>query len=518
MARGYHDPRLPRVEQSIWRAPLFFSIACWLTLLASWHEVSVRQAFSYVPGSEPLRGWLSSWFAGALAALGVLGAWRVKRSIEVLFTASLLACSVLVGASASLAFFTFDSALGPFVRPLSRALSSVSLGICFGLSLKRLLPLWRQLDLLSRALDPWLVLATMVALVVAMSMAPALGLVRTASVAAMLIALWAYWHTALCRFLERRTLRYGRLLSASAAAWFVAHASWFALSLRWVSLEDVGYFHNTIVYSKKSERSELVVTSGSGGLQLFVDRSLKLSDHDHDRYYESLVQPALAAAKRPTRAAVLGVADGLAVRQLLKHPGVQSVDLVTVDGDMAKAARRMPWLSALNEGALASSKVNLIEAEPLPWLWHTPSKYDVVIVDLLDPTDYRQGKNYTTHFYRLVQEHLNPGGVVAIQAVSPFDAPKTFANVGATVRAAGLETSSYRAAIPSLGDWGFVLASREPLQPPPKVESEVEFLSDSALAAMFHLPDDERVGASPASKLYDQRAVHLLLEERRRRR
>jgi spermidine synthase len=371
------------------------------------------------------------------------------------------------------------------------------------------------MSLLQRALDPFFVLAWLLALLVAMSVSPAIGLLRSASVAGLLLALWAHWHVTLHGFLERTRLPRARLLSTSAALLFGLHALGFTASERWVSLDDLGYFHDTIVYKKKSERSELVVTSGGGGLHLFVDRALKLTEHDAGRYYESLVQPALAAATRPRWTAVLGAADGMVARRLLEHPDVKNVDVVTMDASLSAAAREMPWLSALNGRSLESPKVRLVEQEALVWLGRTRTKYDIIIVDLMDPTDYQHGKNYTTQFYRRIAARLRPGGVVAVQATSPFDSPRTFANVNATMKAAGFGTLCYRAAIPSLGDWGFVLASREHLDPPREPVTRVESVNAGTLRAMFHLPEDMHVSAERASTLYDQRAVHLLTEERR---
>ena len=58
--------------------------------------------------------------------------------------------------------------------------------------------------------------------------------------------------------------------------------------------------------------------------------------------------------------------------------------------------------------------MTLVEQEPLVWLARSGEKYDVIIVDTLDPTDYREGKNYTTRFYRLLANRLQPAGVAAI--------------------------------------------------------------------------------------------------------
>jgi spermidine synthase len=134
---------------------------------------------------------------------------------------------------------------------------------------------------------------------------------------------------------------------------------------------------------------------------------------------------------------------------------------------------------------------------------------------VLDPTDYRHGNNFTTHFFERIADHLEPGGVVAIQATSPFDSPRTFANVEQTVRASGLTTLSYRANIPSLGVWGFVLASAGPLEPPTRPAGNLASFDQRTLEAMFYLPGDVTATSDRPSRLYDQLAVRLLSAERR---
>jgi spermidine synthase len=139
-----------------------------------------------------------------------------------------------------------------------------------------------------------------------------------------------------------------------------------------------------------------------------------------------------------------------------------------------------------------SPRVRVIEQEPIVWLGESRQQYDVVIVNVPDPVSYVEAKNYTRCFYRRLGERLGPSGVAAIQATSPFRSPRTFASVDRTLRAVGLFTLAYRAPIPMLGDWGFLLAANNPLSVPQRVPEGLTFLDSPGLARLFQLPTDVR--------------------------
>jgi spermidine synthase len=164
---------------------------------------------------------------------------------------------------------------------------------------------------------------------------------------------------------------------------------------------------------------------------------------------------------------------------------------------------------------MSSPRIHVIEQEPIVWLGETGAQYDVVIVNLPDPLGYVEAKNYTRYFYRRLRDRLRPSGVAAIQATSPFRSPQTFASVDRTLRAAGLSTLAYRAPIPMLGDWGFLLAARTPLQVPRRVPEGLTFLDTAGLARLFQLPTDVRSrDPGVVSTLHEQPLVDIFANER----
>jgi spermidine synthase len=223
---------------------------------------------------------------------------------------------------------------------------------------------------------------------------------------------------------------------------------------------------------------EIVLTGGTGGrpLDLFLDGRLRVSGRDEHRYHEALVHPAMNGPH--ARVLILGGGDGLAAREVLRHPGVRRVDVVEADAVLVELARSDPALSALNGHAYGDARVHVVTADAFGWLRGAPrAAYDVVISDLPDPGITDSTKLYSQEFYGLARGVLAPAGRLAVHAGPAAARPRAFWTVDTTLRTAGLHTSPYavtghttdftagpdRSAGRTLAphDWGFVLAGRQ---------------------------------------------------------
>ncbi|MDG9720538.1 polyamine aminopropyltransferase [Streptomyces sp. DH24] len=239
----------------------------------------------------------------------------------------------------------------------------------------------------------------------------------------------------------------------------------------------------------RTDVQEVVLTGGTHGrpLDLFVDGRLRISGRDERRYHEALVHPAMAAGPH-ARVLVLGGGDGMAAREVLRHPDVRRVDIVELDPGLVRLASRDPALTRLNGHAYDDPRVHVVTADAFRRLRTAPTTtYDVVISDLPDPGITASAKLYAQEFYGLVGRALADSGRLVVHAGSVSARPKTFWTVEATVRAAGLRTVPYLvggrdsgfAAGPDRtasddddapGDWGFVLAART--RPPLRLDPD----------------------------------------------
>lgn len=270
---------------------------------------------------------------------------------------------------------------------------------------------------------------------------------------------------------------------------------------------------------------EVLLTGGRDGrpLNLFLDGRLRVDGRDELRYHEALVHPAMTG--RHARVLVLGGGDGLAVREVLRHPGVRRADVVALDAGLVRLARTDPALSRLNAHSLDDPRVRVITADAFDWLRTAPTAaYDVVVADLPHPGITASTKLYAQEFYGLARRALAPGGRLVVHGGAVRSRPRDFWTVDATLRAAGLRTTAYRvrgrqtgfAHGPDRGpadtaaahrDWGFVLAADrhtprprlDPAGPRPRT------LTDAALAADVRAAERTRVPGLPPSTLVHPR-------------
>lgn len=502
------------------RAPLFllyFNVlvvaTCGLV-----YELLAGTLASYVLGDSVTQ--FSLVIGVYLSALGI-GAWLSRFIIDHLARCFLeveLGVALLGGFSAPLLFWGFGH-LASFQLLLFGTV--LAIGILVGLELPLLMRILQEhvdfKDLVSRVLAFDYIGALVASVLFPLLFVPRLGLVRTSLTFGILNALVGLWGTWLLAPVLRPPLLGLRLrgvltIGLLACAWWQAD--------RLTRLAEESLFTHPIVYSTTSHYQRIVVTRSSVGFQLYLNGNLQFHSADEYRYHEALVHPAFAGAGSPQRVLVLGGGDGLAVREILRHPSVASVTLVDIDPAMTGLARDFPPLAELSSRSLADPRVQVENADAYVWLeTTTAAPFDVVIIDFPDPNNYALGKLYTTGFFRRLRMRLAPDAVVAIQCTSPFIARTSYWCIIRTMEAAGFGVAPYHATVPSFGVWGYALARVGDVPKtralPPEVAAQLRFLDDRVLADMFVLPPD--IGPVPAevNRLDNQTLVQYYERESR---
>ncbi|MDF0678775.1 MAG: polyamine aminopropyltransferase, partial [Nitrosomonas sp.] len=169
------------------------------------------------------------------------------------------------------------------------------------------------------------------------------------------------------------------------------------------TLAEDNLFVNPVVYAKTTPYQRIVVTQKDDTFQLFLNGNLQFNSVDEYRYHEALVHPAMSGALVRRRILVLGGGDGLAVREILKYPDVESVTLVDIDPEMTSLANHFTPLGVLNAHALMDPRVRKVHMDAFLWIEAQSPQFDVVIIDFPDPNSFTLGKLYTTRFYRLLR-------------------------------------------------------------------------------------------------------------------
>ncbi|MEM9135941.1 MAG: polyamine aminopropyltransferase [Cyanobacteria bacterium P01_F01_bin.42] len=265
-------------------------------------------------------------------------------------------------------------------------------------------------------------------------------------------------------------------------------------------LED-NLYSAPIVRRVQSAYQRIVITRQAKDLRLYLDGDLQFSTLDEYRYHEPLVHPAMAAAT-PRRVLLLGAGDGLALREALKWPQVESITLVELDPAMVDLATQYAPLREIGERSLDNPKVNVVIGDAFSMLGRITEQFDVIIADFPDPDQEALAKLYSKGFYHRVRDRLAPDGVFVTQASSPFFAPKVMACIDATLRAESFQTYPYIASVPSFGIWGFVLATHGPIRTERfDLPVETRYLTVQRLRELFSLPADVTLGDVEVNRL-----------------
>jgi len=141
------------------------------------------------------------------------------------------------------------------------------------------------------------------------------------------------------------------------------------------------------------------------------------------------------------------------------------------------------------------------------WLQESKALFDVVIVDFPDPHSFAVGKLYTDTFYGALMARLAPHGAIAVQSTSPRLAPQSYWCIARTMESVGLFVRPYHAAVPSFGEWGFMLASRRAFEVPSEVPEGLRYLSAEFMPTLFVLPEDASAREVEINRLSAQSLV-----------
>jgi spermidine synthase len=338
---------------------------------------------------------------------------------------------------------------------------------------------------------------------------PKLGLVRAAILFGIINAGVALWSTFLFR---AHVGNAGALRVMSVLVLLTLGAGMFGAD-RIAAIADDNLYADEVILSRTTRYQRIVLTKWKDDLRLFLSSHLQFSSRDEYRYHESLVHPGLAALPGARRVLILGGGDGLALREVLKYPTVDHVTLVDLDPEMTKLFSSNAMLVELNGGALKSPKVRVVNDDAFPWLDRNTDKFDFVVVDFPDPTNFSLGKLYTTAFYRLLSHHISEHGFLAVQSTSPLFARQSYWCIVNTLQQAGLRTWPYHVYVPSFGEWGFILAGKGDYEPPVSLPAGLRFLAVNSVPDLFKFPNDMLPVAAEVNRLNDQILVRYYERE-----
>lgn len=216
------------------------------------------------------------------------------------------------------------------------------------------------------------------------------------------------------------------------------------------------------LYCSKSEFQRIdIFESKEFGRFLTLDGYMMLTEKDEFIYHEMITHVPMCVNPDAKRVLVIGGGDGGTVRELLRYPTIESVDLVEIDALVVEACREYLPQTA---GCLGDSRIHIYYEDGLKFIRHCENEYDLIIVDSTDPFGPGEGL-FTREFYGNCYKALRETGIMVNQHESPFYQEDAYAMQRAHKRIVESFPISrvYQAHIPTYpsGHWLFGFASKK---------------------------------------------------------
>jgi len=213
----------------------------------------------------------------------------------------------------------------------------------------------------------------------------------------------------------------------------------------------IRYPRQRIIWKDESVTATAVVHEIGGERSLTVNGNHEASTGDAMSFvHHRIGHLGMSVHPLARTALVVGLGGGATAGALSRHDGVD-VDVVELSESVVRAA---PFFEAINYGVLSRPNVHLRLDDGRNYLMLTPRRYDVVTADVIHPIFAGSGNLYSTEYFRLMRNVLNPGGLV-VQWVAGTEAE--YKTIARTFLSVFPETTVW-------GDGSLLLGSMEPLR------------------------------------------------------
>ncbi len=233
------------------------------------------------------------------------------------------------------------------------------------------------------------------------------------------------------------------------------------------------------------QRIDLFDTYDFGKL-LSIDGTVQLTEKDEYIYHEMITMIPYYFNSKPSRVLIIGGGDGGAARRLVDL-GIENIVNVEIDGNVVEVAKKyFPAISS----SFKEKNVNLIIGDGIKYIKESKDKFDRIIIDSTDPVGPAEGL-FSEEFYKDIQSHLTPNGIVVTQSGSPYYQPTALSMAHNGMARIFKYVKTYCAFIPTYpsGLWSFTMASSEEFKKRDEPTVTGKYFNKDILEGSFYLPE-----------------------------
>jgi spermidine synthase len=153
------------------------------------------------------------------------------------------------------------------------------------------------------------------------------------------------------------------------------------------------------------------------GRVMALDGVIQTTEADEFIYHEMMVHVPINTHVDPKHVLIIGGGDGGILREVLKHPYVQSVTQVEIDRAVVDMC--VEYFPNHSQNAFNDSRVNLVIEDGAAFVASTTDRYDVIITDSTDPIGPGEVLFGST-FYHGCANALATDGILVTQNGVPY--------------------------------------------------------------------------------------------------
>ncbi|UCF80222.1 MAG: hypothetical protein JSV08_06795, partial [Acidobacteriota bacterium] len=215
-----------------------------------------------------------------------------------------------------------------------------------------------------------------------------------------------------------------------------------------------------LLFYREGVNTTVAILRSPGNISLRVSGKADASTYAVDLYTQLFVgQLPVMFARNPRHVAVIGFGSGMSAGTMLRHPSVESLDILEIERGVIEGSK---YFELLNENPFDDPRTRLVLEDGRIHMTYTDKVYDAITSEPSNPWIAGVSNLFTADFYKLVRARLAPDGIFG-QWIQLYElSPGTFKTMIRSLH----EAFPYVAIFLSRSADAVVLASGVPIEIP----------------------------------------------------
>ncbi|RLD82864.1 MAG: hypothetical protein DRJ10_04585, partial [Bacteroidetes bacterium] len=176
------------------------------------------------------------------------------------------------------------------------------------------------------------------------------------------------------------------------------------------------FTNQKIIYQKNSPYGSITLTKSSDQINFYQNGSFLFSSNPdgsgNGNIAENEEAVHFAMVQHPKPKKVLLISGGISgqLNELLKYP-LERIDYLEINPEIIYAGKKFIQFPK-------DKKIRIINVDPRSYLTQHTKKYDVILINIPEPTTTETNRYFTLEFMKLLKNHLTKNGILRTQLPS----------------------------------------------------------------------------------------------------